>query len=123
MKVQKLAFDKERFELLCIVQIFSKQETDLIISIVWRSWPPNGGLDEVKGGSPEGSPPPTSSRPRFGGHDLQTMEIIEAVSSFEKIRTMLAQILVYQEHISAKFMCFAKFMEVVEVVEVVPVIT
>ena len=32
--------------------------------------------------------------------DLQTMEIIEAVSSFEKIRTMLAQILVYRELIS-----------------------
>ena len=26
----------------------------------------------------------TSSRPQFGGHDLQTMEIIRSVSSFEK---------------------------------------
>ena len=46
MRVQKLAFDKERFELL-LYGFFSKEETDLIISIVWRSWPPNGGLDEV----------------------------------------------------------------------------
>ena len=59
----------------------------------------------------------------FGGHDLQTMEIIRSVSSFEKIRTMSAQILVYQEHISAKFMYFARFMEVIlEVVEVMEVV-
>ena len=51
----KLAFDKERFELL-LYGFFSKEETDLIISIVWRSWPPNGGLDEVRSGSPKGSP-------------------------------------------------------------------
>ena len=51
------------------------------------------------------------------------MEIIRSVSSFEKIRTISAQILVYQEHILAKFMCFAKFMEVVlEVVEVMEVV-
>ena len=60
MRVQKLAFDKERFELI-LYGFFSKEELDLIISIVWRLWPPNGGLDEVGGGSPEGSPPPTSS--------------------------------------------------------------
>ena len=42
----KCALDKLRFE-LTLYGFFSKEETDLIISIVWRSWPPNGGLDEV----------------------------------------------------------------------------
>ena len=94
--------------------LFSRKKKQIVLSpLSGGSGPPNGGQDEVGGGEPSGEPPPTSSRPPFGGHDLQTMEIIEAVSSFEKIRTMLAQILVYQEHISAKFMCFAKFMEVV----------
>ena len=98
--------------------LFSRKKKQIRLSpLSGGSGPPNRGQDEVGGGEPSGEPPSTSSRPRFGGHDLQTMEIIEAVSSFEKIRTMLAQILVYQEHISAKFMCFAKFMEVVEVVE------
>ena len=46
MRGQKLAFDKERFELI-LYGFFSKEETDLIISIVWRSWSLNGGLDEV----------------------------------------------------------------------------
>ena len=104
--------------------LFSRKKKQIRLSpLSGGSGPPNGGQDEVGGGEPSGEPPPTSSRPPFGGHDLQTMEIIEAVSSFEKIRTMLAQILVYQEHISAKFMCFAKFMEVMEVVEIIPVIT
>ena len=61
----KCALDKLRFE-LTLYGFFSKEETDLIISIVWRSWPPNGGLDEVGGGEPSGEPPLTSSRPSFG---------------------------------------------------------
>ena len=81
--------------------LFSRKKKQLRLSpLSGGSGPPNGGQDEVGGGEPSGEPPPTSSRPRFGGHDLQTMEIIEAVSSFEKIRTMSAQILVYRELIS-----------------------
>ena len=61
------------------------------------SGPPNGGQDDVRSGEPLGEPLLTSSRPPFGGHDLQTMEIIRSVSSFEKIRTITAQIFLYRK--------------------------
>ena len=60
LRKTKCALDKLRFE-LTLYGFFSKEETDLIISIVWRSWPPNGGLDDVRSGSPKGSPLLTSS--------------------------------------------------------------
>ena len=55
MRVQKLAFDKERFELL-LYGFFSKQETDIIISMSGGREAAIRGLDEVGGGSPKGSP-------------------------------------------------------------------
>ena len=65
--------------------LFSRKKKQIRLSpLSGGSGPPNGGQDEVGGGEPSGEPPPTSSRPPFGGHDLQTMEIIRSVSSFEK---------------------------------------
>ena len=82
--------------------LFSRKKKQIELSpLSGGSGPPNGGQDEVGGGEPSGEPPPTSSRPPFGGHDLQTMEIIEAVSSFKKIRTMSAQIFLYRKLIFA----------------------
>ena len=103
--------------------LFSRKKKQIRLSpLSGGSGPPNRGQDEVGGGEPSGEPLPTSSRPSFGGHDLQTMEIIEAVSSFEKIRTMLAQILVYRELISVwliyKSYCGGHEVQV-EVVEVI----
>ena len=65
--------------------LFSRKKKQIELSpLSGGSGPPNGGQDDVRSGEPLGEPLLTSSRPPFGGHDLQTMEIIRSVSSFEK---------------------------------------
>ena len=65
--------------------LFSRKKKQILLSpLSGGSGPPNGGQDDVRSGEPLGEPLLTSSRPPFGGHDLQKMEIIRSVSSFEK---------------------------------------
>ena len=75
--------------------LFSRKKKQIVLSsLSGGSGPPNGGQDEVGRGEPSGEPPPTSSRPLFGGHDLhvfcevhggcgghggRTLEVVEVV--------------------------------------------
>ena len=78
--------------------LFSRKKKQIELSpLSGGSGPPNGGQDDVRSGEPLGEPLLTSSRPPFGGHDLQTMEIMRSVSSFEKIRTITALIFLYRK--------------------------
>ena len=67
--------------------LFSRKKKQIELSpLSGGSGPPNGGQDEVVVVVSlwRTTTTTTSSRPPFGGHDLQTMEIIRSVSSFEK---------------------------------------
>ena len=68
--------------------LFSRKKKQIVLSpLSGGSGPPNGGQDEVVVvvvSLWRTTTTTTSSRPPFGGHDLQTMEIIRSVSSFEK---------------------------------------
>ena len=97
--------------------LFSRNKKQIVLSpLSGGSGGPNGGQDEVRGGEPSGDPPTTSSRPQFGGHDLQTMEIIRSVSSFEKNPYNVSSNLSLSR---AHFSKVHVFCEVVEVMEVI----
>ena len=53
--------------------LFSRKKKQIVLSpLSGGSGPPKRGQDEVGSGEPLGEPLPTSSRPSFGGHNLQT---------------------------------------------------
>ena len=90
-----------------IVRTFSeKQECDRIFSIFWREWGSKWGSRWGQGLVSRRRTTPDPIETPMDPHNPQKVEKIRSHSWFEKIRTMLTQIFLQREPISAQFSYF-----------------